>query len=58
MASCVGPAVTSTFIPVMSFLYPTDLQMYWNKVSGSGIFPAPLSPQARWPVEGVMTSMP
>ena len=58
MDSLVGPAVTSTRFPARSFSKPTSRTMCSNSASGSGIFPAPVSPQARYPVAGVITSMP
>ena len=58
MDSLVGPAVTSTRLPARSFPKAISRTMYSNSTSGSGIFPAPVSPQARYPVAGVITSIP
>ena len=58
MASRVGPAVTRIFFPVRSFSYWISFKIYCKSTSGSGIFPAPVSPQARYPLAGSITSIP
>ena len=56
--SIVAPAVTSTCFPCISFLHAIVLIIYAKSVSGSGIFPAPVSPQARYPLAGSIISKP
>ena len=58
IASLVGPALTQTFFPAKSFSLYNAFLMYSKSTSGSGIFPAPLSPHARYPLAGKITSMP
>ena len=58
MDSLVGPAVTKIFLPVKSFSQAISCKIYSKSCSGSGIFPAPTSPQARYPFAGSMTFIP
>ena len=56
--SLVGPAVTQTFIPFISFFFAISLNIYHSRTSGDGIFPFPVSPHARYPLSGSMISIP
>ena len=58
IVSLVGPAVTHTLSPFISFSCASSLKIYERSTSGSGILPSPVSPHARYPLAGFITSIP
>ena len=58
IASIVGPAVTNTCIPSISFLCAISFKICSTISRSSGNFPFPVSPQARCPTSGSMTCQP
>ena len=56
IASTVGPAVTSTFLPSRSFSKRISRKIYSNKTSSDGSLPAPTSLQAKYPTAGAIIS--